>query len=38
MFRTVIVVTASVKEDEREKAKVTFLQAWCISLPWFDEG
>jgi hypothetical protein len=30
--RIVIVVTASVKEDEGE-AKVTLLQAYCISLP-----
>jgi hypothetical protein len=29
--RTIIVVTASVKEDKRE-AKVTLLQAYCIGL------
>jgi hypothetical protein len=31
-FWTVIVVTASVKEDERG-AKVTLLKAYCIRLP-----
>jgi hypothetical protein len=30
--RTVIVVTASVKEDEKV-AKATFSQAYCISMP-----